>query len=75
MVGICELPAYVVFTHSRWDGRPVELKHKYAVAVLVDQDWKTSAAFNGSAIPRKREEHEKYQAEDSPTIKSSWNAR
>ena len=47
MVGICELPVYTVFTHSRWDGKPIELKHKYAIAVLVDQDWKTAAAFNG----------------------------
>ncbi len=47
MVGICELPAYSVFTHSRWGGKPIELKHKYAIAVLVDQDWKTAAAFNG----------------------------
>lgn len=48
MVGICELPQYAVFTHSRWDGSPIDLKHKYAIGILVDQDWKTSAAFNGS---------------------------
>jgi len=46
-VGICELPPYAVFTHSRTDGSPIELKHKYAIAILVDQDWKTSAAFDG----------------------------
>ncbi|MDP2877292.1 MAG: reductive dehalogenase, partial [Holophaga sp.] len=46
-VGICELPPYAVFTHSRIDGSPIELKHKYAIAILVDQDWKTSAAFDG----------------------------
>lgn len=48
LVGICELPPYAVFTHSRWDGKPIELKHKYAVAILVDQDWKTSSASMGS---------------------------
>lgn len=48
MVGICRLPPYAVFTHSRWDNRPIELPHKYAVAILVDQDWKTSEAFDGS---------------------------
>jgi len=46
-VGICELPAYAVFTNSRWDGKKIELKHKYAIAILVDQDWRTSNAFNG----------------------------
>ena len=47
MVGICELPLYAVFTHSRWDGKPIELNHKYAIAILIDQDWKTASAFNG----------------------------
>lgn len=47
MVGICELPPYAVFSHSKHDGSPVELNHKYAVAILIDQDWKTTAAFNG----------------------------
>lgn len=47
-VGICELPPYAVFTHSRWDGEPVELNHKYAIAILIDQDWKTSEAFKGN---------------------------
>lgn len=48
MVGICELPKYAVFTNSRWDGSPIELDHKYAIAILVDQDWKTADAFTGS---------------------------
>ena len=48
MVGICKLPPYSVFSHSRWDGKPIELNHKYAISVLIDQDWKTAAAFNGS---------------------------
>ncbi|MCP4708530.1 MAG: hypothetical protein GY869_07900, partial [Planctomycetes bacterium] len=47
MVGICELPSYAVFTHSRWDDQSIELNHKYAIAILIDQDWKTSAAFTG----------------------------
>lgn len=47
MVGICELPPYAVFTHSRWDGKPIELNHKYAIAILIDQDWKTASAFTG----------------------------
>ena len=48
MVGICKLPPYSVFTHSRWDGKSIELTHKYAIAILIDQDWKTASAFNGS---------------------------
>lgn len=47
MVGLCALPPYAVFTHSRWDGDAIELDHDYAIAILVDQDWKTSAAFSG----------------------------
>ena len=47
MVGICTLPPYAVFTHSRLDGHPIELNHASAVAILVDQDYKTAAAFNG----------------------------
>lgn len=48
MVGICELPPYAVFTNSRWDGKPINLTHKYAIAILVDQDWKTTSAFTGN---------------------------
>jgi ferredoxin len=48
LVGIGELPPYAVFTHSRWDGKPLELDHKYAIGILVDQDWKTAAAFTGN---------------------------
>lgn len=47
LVGICELPPYAVFTHSRQD-EPIELDHQYAIAVLVDQDYKTSSASTGS---------------------------
>ncbi|MCJ7588363.1 MAG: reductive dehalogenase [Candidatus Aminicenantes bacterium] len=45
--GICELPPYAVFTHSRWDGSPIELAHKYAIGILIDQDWKTAQASAG----------------------------
>jgi reductive dehalogenase len=48
LVGICELPPYAVYSHSMLDGRPIELKHKYAIALLIDQDWKTSEAFTGN---------------------------
>jgi reductive dehalogenase len=46
-VGICKLPPYAVFSHSFPNGEPITLDHKYAVGVLIDQDWKTAEAFNG----------------------------
>ncbi len=53
-VGICELPPYAVYSH-KFDfmnidagEKPVELGHKYAVAVLIDQDYRTSQAYSGS---------------------------
>jgi len=48
MVGICELPRYAVYTHSKHDGSPIVLNHRYAIAILIDQDWNTSEAFSGS---------------------------
>ena len=52
-VGICKLPYYAIYSH-RFDannpeseGIPVELNHKYAIAILVDQDWRTASAFTG----------------------------
>jgi len=46
MVGICRLPPYAVYTHKFPTGEPVDLPHKYAVAVIIDQDWRT---FRGSS--------------------------
>ncbi|MBM4277292.1 MAG: reductive dehalogenase [Deltaproteobacteria bacterium] len=46
-VGICKLPPYAVYTNSFPGGEPVELNHQYAIAVLIDQDWRTAEAFNG----------------------------
>ena len=48
MVGVCQLPPYAVYSHSMPDGEPVELTHKYAIGILVDQDWKTAEAFTGN---------------------------
>jgi reductive dehalogenase len=47
-VGICGLPPYAVYTHSKVDGAEIQLSHKYAIVVLVDQDWPTAHAFTGS---------------------------
>ena len=46
-VGICELPPYAVYSHSAFTGEPNDLRHKYAIGILVDQDWRTAAAFSG----------------------------
>jgi reductive dehalogenase len=53
-VGVCELPRYAVYSH-KFDFMnpgagevPIELNHKYAIAVLIDQDYRTSHATSGS---------------------------
>jgi reductive dehalogenase len=47
-VGICELPPYAVYSHSMETGEAVELNHKYAIAILIDQDFKTADASVGN---------------------------
>lgn len=48
LVAICELPHYAVYSHSMETGEPVELNHKYAIAILIDQDYKTAEATVGN---------------------------
>lgn len=48
LVGICELPRYAVYSNSMPDGDPVELHHRTAIAILIDQDWKTAEASTGN---------------------------
>ena len=45
-VGICELPAYAVYSFDK-NGEAVELGHTHAVAVLVDQGVQTFEAASG----------------------------
>jgi reductive dehalogenase len=45
--GICELPPYAVYSHSAATGEAIDLNHKYAIAILVDQDSRTSDAASG----------------------------
>lgn len=53
-VGVCRLPQYAVYSHKVnfkkvADGEtPIELSHKNAIAILVDQDERTNQAFSGS---------------------------
>ncbi|HME45888.1 MAG TPA: reductive dehalogenase [Syntrophorhabdales bacterium] len=46
-VGICKLPPYAIYTNTHPDGEPVRLNHKYAIAILIDQDWPTAQATSG----------------------------
>jgi reductive dehalogenase len=48
LVGICELPPYAVYSHRFPTGEEVHLDHKYAIAILVDQDWRTAEAAVGN---------------------------
>ncbi len=48
IVGVCKLPPYAVLSHSLSTGEPVECSHRYAIAIIIDQDWKTSEASFGS---------------------------
>lgn len=48
IVGITKLPPYAVYSHGLKDGKPIDLKHKYAIAIVVDQDWKTADATVGN---------------------------
>jgi len=48
LVGICKLPPYAVYSHSAWKGGyEIDLNHRYAIAILVDQDTRTEMAFDG----------------------------
>ena len=47
-IGICELPRYAVYSHAFPTGEPIALNHKYAIAILIDQDWPTAEATSGS---------------------------
>ena len=46
-VGICKLPSYAVYTNSFPNGEAIELNHRYAIGILIDQDWRTSQATIG----------------------------
>ncbi len=47
-VGICKLPPYAVYAHSMASGEAAALNHKYAIAILIDRDFKTADASVGS---------------------------
>ncbi|MFQ5659516.1 MAG: hypothetical protein ACE5GZ_03760 [Gammaproteobacteria bacterium] len=46
LTGICEVPRYAWFSHKE-DGTPIEPYHKYAVVMLIDQEYDTMEAASG----------------------------
>ncbi|MBN1160597.1 MAG: reductive dehalogenase [Dehalococcoidales bacterium] len=46
IVGICELPQYAVYSHDAM-GKEVNLDHKYAIIVVVDQNYETMLGSTG----------------------------
>jgi ferredoxin len=48
LAGICELPPYAVYSHGMATGEPVELNHRFAIAIVIDQDYKTAKSTVGN---------------------------
>lgn len=46
MVGICEAKDYAWYTHDA-EGKPVPVRHKYAVVMLIDQGFETMEGSSG----------------------------
>ena len=46
LTGICEVPRYAWHSH-REDGRPIEMYHRYAVVMLIDQGFDTMEGASG----------------------------
>lgn len=46
LTGICEIPRYAWYSHGQ-DGKPIEPYHKYAVVMLIDQEYDTMEGASG----------------------------
>ncbi len=46
IVGICEVPEFAWYSHNL-DGKPIEVRHKYAIVLLIDQGFETLNASSG----------------------------
>lgn len=46
LTGICEIPEYAWYSHVD-NGKPVECHHKYAVVMLIDQEYDTMEGASG----------------------------
>ncbi|MFC2009801.1 reductive dehalogenase [Chloroflexota bacterium] len=47
IIGICLLPNYAAYSYDK-DGNPIELNHKYAISIVIDQGYDTMDASSGS---------------------------
>ena len=45
-VGICEIPRYAWHSHKE-DGKPIEMYHRYAVVMVIDQGYDTMEGASG----------------------------
>ena len=46
LTGICEVPRYAWYSHKE-DGRPIDMYHRYAVVMLIDQGFDTMEGASG----------------------------
>ncbi len=46
LTGICEIPRYAWNSHKE-DGQPIEMYHRYAVVMLIDQGYETMEGASG----------------------------
>jgi hypothetical protein len=46
LTGICEIPRYAWYSHKT-DGQPIEPYHRYAVVMLIDQEFDTMEGASG----------------------------
>ncbi|MCZ6510342.1 MAG: Fe-S protein [Alphaproteobacteria bacterium] len=46
LTGICEIPRYAWYSHKD-DGTPIEMRHRYAVVMLIDQEFDTMEGASG----------------------------
>ncbi len=46
LTGVCEVPRYAWHSHKE-DGRPIEMYHRYAVVMLIDQGFDTMEGASG----------------------------
>ncbi len=46
LTGICEIPRYAWFSHHE-NGEPVEMYHRYAVVMAIDQEYETMEGASG----------------------------
>ena len=46
VIGICRLPQYAVYSHDT-AGNPIELNHRFAILIVIDQDYETMRGSTG----------------------------